>query len=289
MQTKHTIQTAQAPQNTHSGKLFSASKVPLIGGLFWGLKMISTGQGESLSDFSSQIFGQAHQTMGDIFTVGWALALFVVFLLFQLRSEKYRPIFYWLTVALLAVFGTIASDGLTLAFGLSHLWTTLIFAGAMGISFLVWHKTTGDLSIHHITSLKAELSYWVTVLFSFALGTAWGDWFADTKGGYNPDPFGLGLGVLGTGLILGVIFLALLAYRYFVKPRENSTSEIVTFWLAYILTRPVGASFADYFGYDWHNGILGNQGMTAIWIPLFAFVLVVTIVKLRKQNSEKIS
>lgn len=258
-------------------KKFSWSKVPVIGGLFWLLKLISTGQGESISDFSSQIFGQKNQTLGDVFTVVWAVVLFAIFLYLQMRSERYHPIFYWLSVALLAVFGTILSDSLNVAFGISHLWLTLIFAACMGISFLLWKRTTGDLSIHHITSRKAEISYWVTVLFSFALGTAWGDWFADTKSGFNPDPFGLGLGLLNTGLILGVILLALIAYRFFAKPRQNGTVEIATFWLAYILTRPVGASFADYFGYDWRGGFLGNQGMSIVWIIAFVIVLSITV------------
>ncbi|QDK71347.1 hypothetical protein [Lactococcus protaetiae] len=265
-------------------KSFKWNKVPMIGLFFWLLKLVSTGQGESISDWSSQLFGQQNQIIGATFTVGWSLILFGVFIYMQIHSEKYRPIFYWLSVALLAVFGTILADGLSGVLGISHLFTTLIFAAGMVFSFLVWYFLTKSLSIHKITTLKAELCYWVTVMFSFAMGTALGDWFADTKGGYNPDPFGLGLGLLNTGLILGLIFLIVIAYRYFAQPRQNSISEILTFWIAYILTRPIGASFADYFGYDWRGGFLGNKGMSGIWLVIFITLMVITIVKHKKRE-----
>ncbi|MFC4651701.1 hypothetical protein ACFO26_02130 [Lactococcus nasutitermitis] len=266
-------------------KKFQWSKVPLIGGLFWATKLISTGQGESLSDFSSQIFGQQHAVMGDIFTIGWSLILFGLFLFMQLRSEKYRPIFYWLSVALLAVFGTNLADDLANGLGLSHMITAGIFAVGMIISFVSWHHSTGDLSIHHITTLKQEIYYWITVMFSFALGTAVGDWLADTTGGFNPDPFGLGLGLLNTGLILGAIFLALFIYRFVARPKNNTFAEILTFWLAYILTRPVGASFADYFGYDFHAGFLGNKGMSIIWLSLFVILMSATLREYHKKEN----
>lgn len=191
-----------------------------------------------------------------------------------------------MSVALLAVFGTILADGLSSILGLSHLFTTIIFAIGMCLSFLVWYSTTRSLSIHNITTLKAELCYWITVMFSFAMGTALGDWFADKKTGYNPDIFGLGLGLLNTGLILGAIFLIIIAYRCIAKPKTNSVLEILTFWLAYILTRPIGASFADYFGYDWRGGFLGNQGMSIIWLLIFIVLLVTTILKYRNQRNK---
>lgn len=276
-------------------KKFQWNKVPAIGLLFWLTKLISTGQGESLSDFSSKLFGQQNQMLGAVFTVAWSLILFGIFLFLQLKSEKYRPVFYWLSVALLAVFGTILADGLSGVLGISHLFTSLIFAAGMGISFMIWYHLTGTLSIHKIRTLKSELCYWLTVMFSFAMGTALGDWMAATRTGYNPDPYGLGLGLLNTGLILGLIFFIVLAYRYFGKPAQNSLVEILSFWAAYILTRPVGASFADYFGYTWNGGKLGNGGMTVIWLVIFVFLIAVILVDFHKksanyftQKSEKI-
>jgi uncharacterized membrane-anchored protein len=256
------------------------NKVPGITLLFWLTKLISTGLGESVSDFSSQIFGQQNGNLGELFTVAWSLGLFAIFLTLQFRSDRYRPVYYWASVALLAVFGTFSADTFKTITGLHYMETTLIFGVLMVISFAAWYLTTHDLSIHHITTAKKEGFYWLTVAFSFMLGTAAGDWFAtDRVGGYNVDPTGLGLGFLNTGLILGAVFVALIAYRVVMKPQQNSVAEITTFWLAYILTRPVGASFADYFGYNFHNGFLGNQGMSVIWIVLFAICLGVTIVR----------
>lgn len=256
------------------------NKVPGITLLFWLTKLISTGLGESVSDFSSQIFGQQNGNLGELFTVAWSLGLFAIFLTLQFRSDRYRPVYYWASVALLAVFGTFSADTFKSITGLHYMETTLIFGVLMVISFAAWYLTTHDLSIHHITTAKKEGFYWLTVAFSFMLGTAAGDWFATARvGGYNVDPTGLGLGFLNTGLILGAVFVALIAYRLVMKPQQNSVAEITTFWLAYILTRPVGASFADYFGYNFHNGFLGNQGMSVIWIVLFAICLGVTIVR----------
>ena len=254
------------------------NKVPAITVTFWLTKLISTGLGESVSDFSSQIFGQQNQSLGELFTVGWSLGLFAIFLTLQIRAKRYRPLYYWLSVALLAVFGTFSADTFKSITGLHYLETTAIFGILMLASFGAWYLSTHDLSIHHITTVKKECFYWLTVAFSFMLGTAAGDWLATARsGGYNVDPTGWGLGFLNTGLILGLIFIVLVGYRLMRKPTQNGVAEIMTFWLAYVLTRPVGASFADYFGYNFHNGFLGNQGMSVIWIILFAICLAVNL------------
>ncbi|MFT8909071.1 MAG: hypothetical protein ABF908_09535 [Lentilactobacillus diolivorans] len=251
------------------------NKVPEITALFWVSKLISTMLGESASDFSSQIFGQQNQSLGELVTVGWSLSLFLIFLYLQMRADKYQPIFYWNSVGLLAVFGTFSADTLKSLTGLHYAETTLIFFVLMLGFFIAWYVTTKDLSIHHITSRIKEAFYWLTVAATFMLGTAAGDWFATARtGGYNVDPTGLGLGFLNTGLILGAVFLSILAYRAYLRPKENSFIEIATFWFAYILTRPVGASFADYFGYNFDKGILGNQWMTVIGLGLFTIAVI---------------
>lgn len=231
------------------------NKVPAITLLFWLTKLISTGLGESVSDFSSQIFGQANANLGELFTVGWSLGLFAIFITMQVKSNRYRPFFYWMSIALLAVFGTFSADTFKSLTNLHYLETTLIFGGLTIAGFIGWYFSTRDLSIHRIVTIRKELFYWLTVAFSFMLGTAAGDWMATANaGGFNADPTGLGLGFLNTGLILGVI------------------------WLAYVLTRPIGASFADYFGYKFNGGFLGNQGMSLIWIFLFTICLTIIIV-----------
>lgn len=256
------------------------NKVPQITILFWLTKLISTGLGESVSDWSSQLFGQQNSGLGELFTVAWSLGLFIVCLTMQMKAKRYRPTFYWLSVALLAVFGTFSADTFASLTGLHYRETTLIFGLLMLLSFIGWYLSTHDLSVHHITNIKKEAFYWLTVAFSFMLGTAAGDWFATAaKGGYNADPTGLGLGFLNTGLLFGAVFVILVGYRLIAKPKQNGIMEIVTFWLAYILTRPIGASFADYFGYNFHNGFLGNQGMSVIWLILFAILLTINIIK----------
>lgn len=255
------------------------NKVPAITLLFWLTKLISTGLGESVSDFSSQIFGQANANLGELFTVGWSLGLFAIFITMQVKSNRYRPFFYWMSIALLAVFGTFSADTFKSLTNLHYLETTLIFGGLTIAGFIGWYFSTRDLSIHRIVTIRKELFYWLTVAFSFMLGTAAGDWMATANaGGFNADPTGLGLGFLNTGLILGVIFLAILAYRQFSHPKINGIGEITSFWLAYVLTRPIGASFADYFGYKFNGGFLGNQGMSLIWIFLFTICLTIIIV-----------
>ncbi|GAB6093151.1 membrane protein [Furfurilactobacillus curtus] len=259
---------------------FAYSKVPLITGGFWLAKLISTGLGESVSDFSVGIFGQKNQVAGAIFTVVWSLGLFSFFLIRQLRNDRYQPINYWLSVALLAVFGTFSADGFKAVTGLHYFETTMIFFVLMLASFAVWYSQSHDLSIHHITSRLNEVFYWLTVAFSFMLGTAAGDWMASSRSGaYNIDTSSLGLGFLNTGLLLGAIFLVLVAFRRFGKPTQNGLPEIISFWAAYALTRPIGASFADYFGYDFHGGVLGNRGMSLIWFVAFVIVLTVIVKK----------
>lgn len=252
------------------------NKVPAITMIFWLAKLISTMLGESASDFSTQLFGQTNQTLGELFTVGWSFSLFLIFLSLQMHTNKYQPIFYWNSVGLLAVFGTFSADTLKSLTGLHYVETTLIFAALLIIFFAAWYITTKDLSIHRIISRTQETFYWLTVAATFMLGTAAGDWLATSRsGGYNVDPSGLGLGFLNTGLLLGSLFVMIVAYRLIFRPKENGFAEIASFWLAYTLTRPVGASFADYFGYNFDKGILGNAGMTVIGLILFSVAVII--------------
>ncbi|AEV95738.1 COG4705 family protein [Pediococcus claussenii] len=259
------------------------NKVPAVSLLFWITKLISTGLGESVSDFSNGIFGKQNLVMGAFFTISWSFVLFAVFLTLQIRSDRYRPLYYWMSVALLAVFGTFIVDAVRAVTGLSYMETTTLFTILMIISFVGWYVATNDLSVHRITTIKKEIFYWLTVASSFILGTATGDWFA-SKRATDFIKGGLGLGYLDAGLVFGGVFVAILAYRIVINPKLNSRSEITTFWLAYVLTRPVGASFADYFGYSFHNGVLGNKGMSAIWIILFVIGLMINI---KRKNQEE--
>ncbi|AYG00428.1 hypothetical protein [Lactococcus allomyrinae] len=252
------------------------NKVPAVGLLFWIAKLISTGMGESVSDASNNIlkgmFG-GNQVIGALLTILWSGGLFGVFLFKQKRAKRYHPIYYWGAVALLAVFGTVIADSLTAALGVPIIYLVGITTVLMGLCFFLWYRATQNLSIHQIRNSKRETYYWITVAVSFALGTLMGDWMGDHS------TFDLGLGYLTAGYVLGAIFLGVLVYRLMGHPRENGVMEILTFWIAYVLTRPIGASFSDYFCYRWDNGVLGNREMSMVFIVLFASVLVAIVVK----------
>ncbi len=211
-----------------------AAKVPAITLLFWVIKTLTTGMGEALSDFLANTNIVAAIAIG---VLGLAGALWL-----QIRSRRYSAPRYWLAVAMVAVFGTMAADGIHLV-GLPYVVTTVFYLLVVGGLFAVWHRSEGTLSIHSITTRRRELFYWATVLASFALGTAAGDLTADQ----------LGLGYLPSVVIFGVaIAVPAVGWRFF---RMN---PVVAFWIAYVLTRPLGASIADWIGKPAsHGGGLG--------------------------------
>lgn len=236
-------------------RTYLATKVPAIGLAFWVTKLVTTGLGESWSDFFNQ-------TLGTVADLAIGFLSFGVFLFLQFRQPRYRVWTYWLILLSLAVFGTFIADA-THGIGLSYTVAFVIYGTALVLTFGLWYRHAHNLSVHTITTNYRELFYWATVTLSFTLGTAVGDWLAES----------LRLGFLDTGVYLGLIFLAIIAYRqYFGR------FDTFTFWLAYVLTRPIGASFADYFGYHWQHGVLGSAGMSLIWligfVVLFAYLLI---------------
>ncbi|GAA3555888.1 membrane protein [Microlunatus spumicola] len=217
-----------------SGSTDLAAKVPAITVLFWVVKTLTTGMGEALSDFLASTNLVAAIAIG---VLGLAAALWL-----QLRTRRYTAPVYWLAVAMVAVFGTMAADGVHLV-GLPYAVTTVFYLLVVGALFFWWHRSEGTLSIHSITTRRRELFYWATVLASFALGTAAGDLTADQ----------LELGYLPSVAIFAVaIAVPAIGWRFF---RLN---PVVAFWVAYVLTRPLGASIADWLGKPAsHGGGLG--------------------------------
>lgn len=201
------------------------AKVPEVTAVFWLVKVLTTGMGEAASDW---LAAQNIALAAAIGAVGLAVALW-----FQLRADRYRPATYWATVAMVAVFGTMAADAVHVVLGVPYPVTSAAYAVAVAACLVVWRRFEGTLSIHSITTRRRELFYWATVLATFALGTAAGDLTAMT----------LRLGYLESGLIfLAAILVPWAAWRWW---RLN---EVVAFWAAYVLTRPLGASFADWVG-----------------------------------------
>jgi uncharacterized membrane-anchored protein len=192
---------------------------------------------------------------------------FIVAMTLQLRTRSYNAWLYWFGVAMVSVFGTMAADGLHVELGIPYIASTLFYIVVLAAVFVVWHRTEGTLSIHSISTPRRECFYWVTVLATFALGTAAGDLTA----------MSFHLGYFSSGLLFAVLFLIPgLAYWRF---RRN---EILAFWVAYVLTRPLGASFADWMGVSHKLGGLNmGRGVVAISlaIPIVLLVAYVAIAR----------
>jgi uncharacterized membrane-anchored protein len=201
-------------------------KVPEITAYFWIVKLLTTAMGESTSDYLVyQINPYLAVVLGGMGFVA-ALAL-------QFAARRYVPWIYWLAVLMVAVFGTMAADVVHIELGVPYLVSTVCFALALAVIFVAWYRSEQTLSIHSIVTRRREAFYWATVLATFALGTAAGDMTAVT----------LGLGYFPSAVLFAVI-IALPAVAY----RRLGLNAIVAFWFAYIVTRPLGASIADWLG-----------------------------------------
>ncbi len=203
---------------------YAATKVPEVGAIFWLIKVLTTGMGESASDYLAKTNLVLAGLLG---TVGLVVSLWL-----QLRRRTHHAATYWTAVAMVAVFGTMAADGLHVGLGVPYAVSTPFFLASVVVLFLVWHRVEGTLSIHTITTRRREIFYWLTVLATFALGTAAGDLTAYT----------MHLGYLASAVVFAVmIAVPLVAWRL-------GFNAIAAFWTAYVLTRPLGASVADWLG-----------------------------------------
>jgi uncharacterized membrane-anchored protein len=199
-------------------------KVPAVTALFWVTKVLTTGMGETTSDYLARRFGPVPAVgLGGVVLLG-ALGL-------QFAVRRYLTWVYWLAVVMVSVFGTMAADVLHVGLHVPYQVSVVFFLLCLVVIFAVWYASERTLSIHSIRTRRRELFYWATVLATFALGTAAGDLTAVS----------LHLGYLASGLLFAVaIAIPALAWRLF------GLNPILAFWLAYILTRPLGASFADW-------------------------------------------
>ncbi len=246
---------------TRQGRLEPiAAKVPEIGLIFWVLKLLTTGMGEAMSDFLGQESVPLAAAIG-IFGLAFALWL-------QLRTREYRAAPYWFAVMMVAIFGTMAADGVHDGASLPYAVTTPLYAALVGAIFLVWYRSEGTLSIHTITTRRREQFYWAAVLATFALGTAAGDLTA----------ISLNIGFFGSAVLFAVIIsIPAIGWARF------NLNPIVAFWSAYIVTRPLGASLADGFSKSTGGGLgLGDGFVSAV--ALVMFIALVTYVAIRKND-----
>lgn len=228
-------------------------RVPEITVVFWIVKLLTTGMGETTSDYLM------HQ-MDPIFAVAFGGLGLVITLLLQFSVRRYIPWIYWLAIILVAIFGTMVADAIHVGLDIPYSLSTVGLSVGLSIIFGVWYLSEKTLSIHSIYTFRRELFYWATVMTTFALGTAAGDMTAST----------LGLGYFTSGLLFAMLF-SLLAIAY-LRFRLN---EVGTFWLAYILTRPLGASFADWLG---KSRSLGGVGIGTGQVSLILAILIIGFV-----------
>jgi uncharacterized membrane-anchored protein len=229
-----------------------AAKVPEVIFVFWIVKVLTTAGGEATSDY--------FKTLGNLRGGGTEILLFIAGLVVQFGTRRYRAFAYWFLAYAIAIFGTGVSDFLHLDVGIPYAGTTLLWAAVLAAIFWVWHSKEGTLSIHSITTQRREAFYWATVFATFALGTALGDFTATT----------LGLGYLASSILFGVVILipALTWWRF-------GLNSVVAFWMAYVVTRPLGASVADYISRPMNTSGLGfGDGPTALIFTVAVLVFV---------------
>ena len=240
------------------------SKVPEVTLFFWIIKILATTIGETAADYLNDNLGLG--LSGTTYIMSAALA---VILVCQFRARRYIPIVYWLVVVFLSVVGTLVTDNLVEHYGVPLRTTTILFSVALAATFIVWYLNERTLSIHSIYTTKREAFYWLAILFTFALGTAAGDLIAES----------LNVGYWRSALLFGgSIGLITIAWRYW------KLNPILAFWMAYILTRPLGASIGDYLSQARVDGGLGLGTTTTSAIFLVAIVVVVAYLTVTKKD-----
>src|SRR5437660_7836807 len=233
--------------------MLAMRKVPEVTIYFWIIKLLSTAMGESTSDYL--VFHINPYIAVAVGSIG-----LIASLVLQLLVRRYIAWVYWLAVVMVAIFGTMAADVLHIGFGIPYLVSTIFFAVSLAVIFAGWYGIEKTLSIHSICTHRRELFYWATVITTFALGTAVGDMTATT----------LGLGYFSSGVLFATLF-ALPALSYWLL----GLNGIGAFWTAYIITRPFGASFADWMGKASGAGGMGlgtGQVSLALAVLICCFV-----------------
>lgn len=254
IQSTHTYRNGQSPNKVNQSLPRELlRKVPEVTIFFWIIKLLTTALGESTSDYLVNHYDPYLVVIAGF--VG-----FITILAIQFSTRRYVPWVYWLTIVMVAIFGTMAADVMHVALGVPCVVSTVIFALMLAVIFILWHKTEGSLSIHSITTTRREFFYWATVSATFALGTSAGDLLA----------YSAHLGFLAAGIVFIAIF-AIPALGYWLL----KFNAIFAFWFAYILTRPIGASFADWTGKAPTFGGLGwGDGAVSAILALLILVLV---------------
>jgi uncharacterized membrane-anchored protein len=246
------------------------NRVPEVTVSFWIIKLLAVTMGETAADYLAVDLG-----LGLTSTSILMAAVLVAALVLQFAQKRYVPWAYWLAVVLVSIVGTLVTDNLVDTFGVTLVATTIGFSIALMVTFALWYAWERTLSIHEIFTTRREAFYWLAILFTFALGTAAGDLVAEH----------FGLGYLATGVLFAMI-IASLSFGYFVLGLD----AILGFWLVYILTRPLGASFGDLLSQPAEYGGLGLGTIVTSAIFLASIIGIVSYmsVGLREQGRQSI-
>ena len=245
-------------------------KVPEITAAFWVAKLLTTAFGEAGSDF---VFFNDY--LGQHVAIVLGLVLLLVCVGVQLKTRAYRAVPYWVAATAVSIFGTMSADFVNKDLGVPLWGSTLSLLVLQGLVFTLWYRARGTLDVHSVTCGRPELYYWLTVVLTFALGTAAGDFAADT----------LGLGSLASaGLFLVLIAVPAVAYRVF------GAGEVVCFWVAYSLTRPLGASVADWLAVPapYGDGLQLGTGPISL-VTLVPLVVVVALLARRQRLEAEVA
>ena len=228
------------------------SKVPEVTLIFWTIKILATTLGETGGDAVSM-----SMNLGYLVGTGIFAAIFIAAVTIQISAKKFHPVTYWTTIIATTTVGTTLADFVDRSLGIGYAGGTAILFTLLMASLLIWHRVLGSIAVDTVSSPKSEMFYWVTIMFSQTLGTALGDWTADTAG----------LGYGGGTVVFGAV-LAAIAVAYF----KTKISHTVLFWAAFILTRPLGAVVGDFLDKPISQGGLGLSRYSASAALLTAIV-----------------
>jgi uncharacterized membrane-anchored protein len=239
--------------NTEQQEIFS--KVPEVTLVFWVIKIFATTLGETGGDALSMSMDLGYLVSTEIFAAIFAVAVAV-----QVLAKKFHPVIYWITIIATTTVGTTLADFADRSLGIGYVGGTAILFTLLMASLMLWYRALGSVAVDTVNSPKSEMFYWVTIMFSQTLGTAFGDWAADTAGlGY------------GGGVVLFGAMLAVIATAYY----RTKISHTALFWAAFILTRPLGAVVGDFLDKSLENGglALSRYSASATLVALIVFCI----------------
>jgi len=237
------------------------SKVPELTLVFWVIKIMATTLGETGGDTLSM-----SMNLGYLLSTGIFAAIFLAAVTIQIRSKQFHPVIYWVTIIATTTVGTTLADFADRSLGVGYAGGASLLLALLLLSLFVWHRVLGSVSIDTVGSPKSEMFYWTTIMFSQTLGTALGDWTADTAG----------LGYEGAAVVFGVMLMMITAAYY-----KTKISHTLLFWAAFILTRPLGAVVGDFLDKPIHSGGLDLSRFAASAALLLSIAILLAVFRQR--------